>query len=333
MAIATHINDILRRGQQDVPLKTRVYPAHRFGGLEVRESPFVLVAMEPPQEGDFSVELIWEAIATNWGTYDASPEIWAARRRPLAPEDIGLRQCKLDEPCCVARLGRTSVPRPDIRARLERVDSLRVSDVYLIYFLVGAVNVCRQATVLKDASLPNPGAPARGDFDGGMLARREKINCGTMSTVRWSDVAYGDQSSEGRSRSGYAIGLMSSTLNGPCRTIPWTSEFAKEWFESSLGFGVRASSETVDHVSILRKFYEPLAALPPGMIGFGDCESLISPLGNKKSAAEKHLVRGFFGIQLSSGSKASGSVYWFPGLANPDDGLTRVKSGMVRPLR
>ena len=45
------------------------------------------------------------------------------------------------------------------------------------------------------------------------------MQCGAMSTAGWSDAAYGDQSPEGTRHLGYVVGLMSSTLHGPCRIL------------------------------------------------------------------------------------------------------------------
>ena len=44
---------------------------------------------------------------------------------------------------------------------------------------------------------------------------------------------------------------------------------------------------------------------------------------------EKYLVRHFLGIQQFSGNGEPGSVFWLPGLANPADGMTQVKSDMA----
>ena len=41
--LTTHINDILGRGEQDVPSKTRTFLDLRFGKLKVKESLFVRV--------------------------------------------------------------------------------------------------------------------------------------------------------------------------------------------------------------------------------------------------------------------------------------------------
>ena len=44
--------------------------------------------------------------------------------------------------------------------------------------------------------------------------RGEKLRHGTLSLVRRTDAAYGDQSAEGKCRLGHVIGLMSSPLTG-----------------------------------------------------------------------------------------------------------------------
>ena len=56
---------------------------------------------------------------------------------------------------------------------------------------------------------------AEGDVGGKMRQREEEIHEGPTTLVGWSDEAYGDQSTMGKCRLGYVIGLMPSTLRGP----------------------------------------------------------------------------------------------------------------------
>ena len=48
---------------------------------------------------------------------------------------------------------------------------------------------------------------------------------------------------------------------------------------------------------------------------------------------EKFLVRHFLAIQQAVESGELANVYWIPGLENPADSLTKVKSDMVPLLR
>ena len=75
-----------------------------------------------------------------------------------------------------------------------------------------------------------------------------------MALAGRSGAAYGDQSSLGKCRLGYAIGLMSSTLSGPSHIIQRTSKFTREMVKSSLGGEVYAFSEMLGHMSMLRDF-------------------------------------------------------------------------------
>ena len=120
-----------------------------------------------------------------------------------------------------------------------------------------------------------------------------------MTLVGWSDAAYGRLSEEGRCRLGYIIGLMSSSLSGPCHVLQWTSKFTRKLVKSSLGGEVYAFSEILDHMALNRKFCAPFADLFPGMVGLEDCESLFNHLRTKRMSAEKYLVRHFLVTQQS----------------------------------
>ena len=73
------------------------------------------VGMEVAEGSDFSVKSAKEEFAKNLKSIPASPELPAARQRPVPLEAIELRQCKLGK---LARLA--AVSRPDIRARRAR---------------------------------------------------------------------------------------------------------------------------------------------------------------------------------------------------------------------
>ena len=89
----------------------------------------------------------------------------------------------------------------------------------------------------------------------------------------------------------------------------------------------------IDRVMLLEEFYEPFADLSPDLLGFVDCESLFSHLKKQKMIAEKFLARHFLAIQQAAESGDLANVYWVPGLENPADSLTKVKSDMVPLLR
>ena len=99
-----------------------------------------------------------------------------------------------------------------------------------------------------------------------------------MIMVGWSDAAYWDQSTEGKCRLGYVIGLTSSTLKGPRHILRQTSTFTRKMVKSSLSGEVYALSETVDHTLLLEDFYGPFAGRTQGMVGPEDCESLFTHL-------------------------------------------------------
>ena len=109
--------------------------------------------------------------------------------------------------------------------------------------------------------------------------------------IGWSDVAYGGQPTEGKSRKGFVIGSMSSTLSRPRHVLQWTSKFARKLAKSGLGGEVYAPSEMVGHVSLFRDFYGTFDGLNPGMAGLEDCESLLTHPKTKEPVAEKYLVR------------------------------------------
>ena len=195
--------------------------------------------------------------------------------------------------------------------------------------LIKTTKEWRQAAVLEYASSPLFCAPARGDVDGGARAWGEKVHRGNASLVGWSGAANDDQSAEGRCRLGYVIGMTSATLNVPCHTAQWTPKFSGKLVRGSLGGEVCAFSEMSGLLPLPREYYEPLAGASPGMISFEYCESLLARPKNRKAVAELFFVRRFLGIQQSLEDGVLDNAYWLPGLGNPADGLTGVKSGSV----
>ena len=121
---------------------------------------------------------------------------------------------------------------------------------------------------------------------------------------------------------------MSSTLNGPCHILQWASKFTRKLVKSSLGGEVYAFSEMLDHMTLLQGFYAPFAKVSPGMVGMVDCESLSTHLKNRKMITEKYLVRRFLSIQQFLEEEELDNVFWLPGVGNPADSLTKIKSEM-----
>ena len=224
------------------------------------------------QVADSTVRLTQKEFTSDLRPLLAYPELWAACQQLLSPKDIQVRQCKLAELCRPA----TVSPR-DSCSRVGRVSSraisLQGSDVYLITDLAKTVRVWPKATVSKYASSSHPGAQARGDIVGITRVRGVKIHSGAMLLTGWSDVACGDPSAEGPCRLGHVVGLMSSTLGLLCYISQWTSKFSPMLVRSSLGCGVYAFSEMIDHMPLPRKVSSRFADLSPGMIDLGDCES------------------------------------------------------------
>ena len=212
-AIATHIDDILGCGEYGLLAKIRPFSEKRFGTLGAQEWSLVHVDMELPQEKDFSVTSTQEAFTKNLKLFPTLPESRAGRKNPLSTDYIKLRQCKLGELFWVA-----TASRPDMCARLARAPS-RInapcgSDVYRINELVRVVKDWQQATVLKYAS-PSYSWEALGWGDkanGALRKRVDRVHGAPRTLLGLSDAAYREQSTEGKCRVGYVIGLMSSTL-------------------------------------------------------------------------------------------------------------------------
>ena len=101
---------LLGRGGQDVLTKIQVFSEYRLG------TPEVQVGMELSQESDFSAELTPTEFTKNPKPLPTSPELRAARRRPLSPEAIELRRRKMVELCWSA-----AVSLSDICARRARM--------------------------------------------------------------------------------------------------------------------------------------------------------------------------------------------------------------------
>ena len=119
-----------------------------------------------------------------------------------------------------------TVSRPDICARLaqlaSKVNDLQGSDIYRINALINNVKIDQPRAVLKYASSSLPLFPAGPDRKGRPRSNGERLHSGTLSLAGWSDAAYGNLSQNGQCRLGYFIGIMSSSLSGPCHVLQWT---------------------------------------------------------------------------------------------------------------
>ena len=71
-----------------------------------------------------------------------------------------------------------------------------------------------------------------------------------MTLAGWPDVAYEDQSAEGKCRLGYVIGM-----KGPCRILPWTSKATWEIVKSSMGGGVFRTQRNGGSHAVVEGFF------------------------------------------------------------------------------
>ena len=182
--------------------------------------------------------------------------------------------------------------RPDICARLAGIaswlDQLCASDVFRINGLVRVAKDWQQATALKYASPPRP-RETSGRGDRTKQAPRNqgvKVHRGSAPLVGRPDAAYSDQSTEGKRRLGYVVGLTSSTPRSPCRILQWTSKFTWEFVKSILGGEVYAPSEMADYMMLLRVFFGTFDGAIPDRVGLGGCENLFSRRQTEEMIAE-----------------------------------------------
>ena len=154
-----------------------------------------------------------------------------------------------------------------------------------------------------------------------MRTRGGEAHCGAESLAGRSDAASWDQAKEGRCRSGYVFGLVSSTLRGPRHLLQWTPRLSERLVKCSSGKEVYTSGEMSDHVAH--------ADLSPGMVGVEACASLFAHLRKKEAITEKYLAIHFAGIRRASDSGEPGNVPLFQDPQNPAGGLTEVESDMA----
>ena len=78
----------------------------------------------------------------------------------------------------------------------------------------------------------------------------------------------------------------------------------------------------------------PFSGVSPGMASKEECDSLFSRLKNRELLTGKYLVHHFSSIQQLIEDGDLNNVYWLPAVANPADGLTKLKSemGPIPPL-
>ena len=196
----------------------RILLEHPSGELKLQEPSFVHVGMELKQDHAPSATLTQSGFTTNLQPISTTPKLWAARQKLLSPEDAHMCQRKLGDLCWLA-----TVSRPDIRARLaratSRINSLQGSDVYRINDLIKTAKPWQTATALKYVSSSLQGGTSSNPKGEKPRQRQGGIHNCTTYLAGWPDAAFGDQSSLGKCRLGYVIGLTASTLSGPCHII------------------------------------------------------------------------------------------------------------------
>ena len=188
-ALATHVGDVLGRGEPDVLLQVRDYLGRRSGALQVQGQSPRRVGTEVPKGNDFSFQLAPGHFTDALKPIPAPPSSLASRRRPLPLEEVRMRQRKLGELCRLA-----TVSRPDTCACLAqpaaRVGTLQGRGIYRINDLIKTVKKWRRGTILKYASssLSSEVAP-RGDSADSeprrMRARGKKRDA--VARRRWPD--------------------------------------------------------------------------------------------------------------------------------------------------
>ena len=89
----------------------------------------------------------------------------------------------------------------------------------------------------------------------------------------------------------------------------------------------------VGHMSLLRDVYGPFGGLNPGAAGLEDCGSPSTHLKTNKMITRKYLVRHFPSVQQPLERGELDHLFWAPGIGNPTDISTMVRSDMAPPLR
>ena len=84
---------------------------------------------------------------------------------------------------------------------------------------------------------------------------------------------------------------------------------------------------------MIRYSYEPLEGLRQEMIGSVDCGSLLAHLTTKKTLKENMPAGALLRTQQAMQQGELGEIFRPPGIENPADRLTKVRSDMAPPLR
>ena len=119
--------------------------------------------------------------------------------------------------------------------------------------------------------------------------------------------------------------LMSPLLTGPCYILQRAPKSTRKLAKSSFRGLVYALREMVDRATLLRDFYEPLDNLAPGAAGLEGSESLLIHLRTKKISTGR--------IQQTLELGEWGNIFRLPGMENPADASTKIRSDMAPLLR
>ena len=122
------------------------------------------------------------------------------------------------------------VPRgTSCRSRSPKKPSERRTLVFALYeksvTLAEGYSTCR----LKAPSTAPLDSRQTGEEGPRHRVRRGRLRGGTLTLAGWSDAAYGDLSQNEKCRLGYLIGIMSSSLTGPCHVSHLTCQEQPGW--------------------------------------------------------------------------------------------------------
>ena len=69
------------------------------------------------------------------------------------------------------------------------------------------------------------------------------------------------------------------------------------------------------------------------MVSSADCESLFTKVKTRKMITGQYQVRHFLSFQQALEQGELDTLFWVPGVGNPADGVTRVRSDVVPLFR
>ena len=170
-----------------------------------------------------------------------------------------------------------------------------------------------------------------------VLKYESKVLCGALTLAGCPASAYGGLTEEGRSRLGYVVGILPSSLWGYVGVAAWNmwrrlllrpSKFTRKLVKGSLGGEAYAVGGVTGHMATLREFFAPFADVPPGVAGSGDCESLSIHL-NRRMISGNYLARLFPSAETAILQGELTNSFWRPGQENPADGLTKSRYVLV----